>query len=502
MTVSRSRNYLKGLASGYVVTISTVAVGLFMVPFTLRFLDREQYAIFTLAGDVLMWLGLLEIGITAVLNVRAAQMSGGPQAAKLNQLASTTFVAQCVIAGCIGLLGLAVSAEFPAFFGLRPDLYRDATNLMLLLVAGSALQVGTQTFSAILVAHQQIHIDNLIRLVLLVLRTGMTIAFLEHGLGLLSLGLAHVLAVAISGMLAVARVFRLLPTLELNLRHFDLPLLKQTTGTGIWFSLGGLAGILIMNLDKILSAKLVGIEVVTSLALTGRLYAIGWTLLQQVANTARPALAQMIGAGQRDRAMSKYTQLRFLTMGMALVTASSIWACNGSFVRWWVGEPNYAGTLVDTLLAANLLAHAWSLPNRAILVAGLAYIPQNAISRFAEGILNLALSVALGWIYGLPGVIAATALAAACVSVWYFPSLTVRYFETTWAKLYADTGKRLLLLAVFVVAGAAAGRWVSLSVTGFAGAVVAAMLCGCIGAVGAIVTADKALVGRLRHLQW
>jgi O-antigen/teichoic acid export membrane protein len=496
--MSRSRNYLKGLASGYVVTIATVTVGLFLVPFTLWFLDREQYAIFTLVGDILMWLGLLEIGITAVLSVKAAQMSSGVNSEKINQLASTTFFAQCVIACCIGLLGLVVSSAFPTFFGIRTDLYSDATNLMLLLVVSSVLQVGTQTFSAILIGHQQMHVDNLIRLALLLVRTGMTVVFLEQGLGLLSLGLAHIMAVAISCTLAVVRVFRLLPGLELSPRHFDLQLLKQITGTGIWFSLGGLAGILIMNLDKILTAKLVGIEVVTSLVLTGKLYALGWTLLQQVANTARPAFAQLLGAGERERAMSKYVQIRFLTMSMALVTASSIWVFNGSFVRWWVGEQNYAGTLVDTLLAVNLIAHAWSLPNRAILVAGLAFIPQNSSSRFVEGILNLALSVALGSIYGLPGVIAATAIAATCVSVWYLPSLTVRFFETTWAKLYTDTLKRLVPLLLFVLVGVVLGRWVSVSIIGFGGAVAAAVLTGLIGLLGSLSTVDRKLLRNLR----
>ena len=51
---SRTGNYLKGLASGYLATLATILVGLWLTPFTLRFLDREQYAIFTLASDVLM----------------------------------------------------------------------------------------------------------------------------------------------------------------------------------------------------------------------------------------------------------------------------------------------------------------------------------------------------------------------------------------------------------------------------------------------------------------
>lgn len=46
MQPSRTRNYLAGLLTGYTVTFVTVAVGLWLTSFTLRFLDREEYAIF------------------------------------------------------------------------------------------------------------------------------------------------------------------------------------------------------------------------------------------------------------------------------------------------------------------------------------------------------------------------------------------------------------------------------------------------------------------------
>src|SRR5215475_9924002 len=94
---SRTSNYVKGLTTGYAATFSTIAVGLWLTPFTLRYLDREQFAVFTLASDLLMWLGLLDIGITSGLNVKAAQLSGRPDQEKLNRLASTAFYTQNLI---------------------------------------------------------------------------------------------------------------------------------------------------------------------------------------------------------------------------------------------------------------------------------------------------------------------------------------------------------------------------------------------------------------------
>lgn len=447
---TRTQNYLKGLASGYVVTFATVTVGLFLVPFVLRYLDREQYAVFTLAGEVLMWLGLLELGVTAVLTVKAAQLSGKPNQEELNRLASTTFFAQCGVALLIGLVGSFVTVVFPDFFGLRPDLQRDATLVMALMVVGAGLKVATQTFSSLLIAHQQIHIDNAIRLALLVIRTALTVWLLALGYGLVSLAIAHLVAVIATGLLAVLRVYRLLPDLRLGWRYFSWDILKQTGGTGVWFSLGGLAGILIMNLDKIVTAKVVGVEMVTTLALTGRLYILAWQLLQQVTNAARPALAQIVGEGQMDMALKKYKQFLSLNSFLALVAAFGILSANGRFVTWWVGGENYGGIWLDSFLALNFVLHAWVLPSRAMTTATLRYVRENSISRCVEGVLNLIFSVVLGRVFGLPGIAVATTIAAIAVSLWYLPILVGRIFGKPFKVI---VGLQSLRLTVGIVVG-------------------------------------------------
>ena len=301
MQPSRTRNYLAGLGTGYAATLVTVAVGLWLTPFTLRFLDREEYAIFALAGDILMWLNLLDIGITAGLNVQAAQLTGRPDQDRLNRLASTAFFTQMVVVGLVLTAGLGIILIFPSFFHVRPELQTEAMALVALLVVRTAIGMGTQTFSGLLVAHQQIHIDNLIRLCLIIVRTGITVLLLLAGWKLLSLGLASVVAACVTGFLAMWRCFRLLPGLTIRYRLASWKVLRSLGNLGIWFSLCGLAGIFIQSLDTIVAARLISLETVTTLSLTGRVYALSAGLLAQITNTARPALGQLIGQGKLRR---------------------------------------------------------------------------------------------------------------------------------------------------------------------------------------------------------
>ena len=62
---SRTWNYMKGLVTGYAATLATILVGLWLTPFTLRFLDYEEYGIFALAPAVVMWLAFLDLGMSA-----------------------------------------------------------------------------------------------------------------------------------------------------------------------------------------------------------------------------------------------------------------------------------------------------------------------------------------------------------------------------------------------------------------------------------------------------
>src|SRR5204862_5578763 len=122
------------------------------------------------ASDLLMWLGLLDIGITSGLAVQAAQLSGKPDGERLNRLASTAFFTQNLVVLAILVVGGIMALGFPHFFSVRQNLHHATSVLMGMLVLGSAITFSTKTFSALLVANQQIHIDNLIRLALVATR--------------------------------------------------------------------------------------------------------------------------------------------------------------------------------------------------------------------------------------------------------------------------------------------------------------------------------------------
>lgn len=466
---SRMWNYVAGLSSGYVLTFATIAVSLWLTPFTLSFLDREQYAIFTLTGDVLMWLALLDLGVTAGLRAQAAQLSGRPDKEKLDRLASTAFFTQNFVVVAVLLGGCALAWAFPHFFHVRPELQRDSVILVGLMVLGLCVTMATQTFSALLVANQQMHVDNGISLLNLTIRSVLTVVLLKAGWGLYSLAAANVAARVTSSTLAVVRTFRTLPGLRIRRSLMSWDVLKQIGHLGIWFSLGTLAGIVNSSLDGLMTGKIVSVSTVTTLALTGRLYSLSKILLGQITDTARPMLGQMLGQKDQVLALRTYRHLFTLSTGIAVVAATSIWAGNGSFVTRWVGPGNYGGIELDIALGLNLIFFAWLLPNRATLTAGL-IVRAPVICRIIEGVVNLGLSVLLGMRYGVFGVVIASAIACLVSSWWYLPLLTARMFGRPFLRFIWDDAARVLVLMACLFPIAFFVQHVAVRISGFTGA--------------------------------
>jgi O-antigen/teichoic acid export membrane protein len=478
---SRTRNFLAGVFSGYVLMIANVAVGLWLTPFSLRFLDREEYAIFTLLSDVLMWLGLLDLGITASLRAQGAQLAGSPDQHRINRLTSTAFYAQMGVVIAVLAVGSALGLAFPEFFRIRADLHHEATYLMLLMVLTLGITMATQTFSALLVANQQIHVDNAIGLLTLIIRSVLTIVLLLYGWGLYSLAIANLVAKVFGSSLAVVRIFRLLRGLEIKWRYVSWQNFKDMGRLGIWFSIAGLAGIVISGLDRIVTAKLVSVETVTTLALTGRIYIFSGGLILLITDTARPMLGQLLGQNKMGEVIKIYRQLFAVSVGSAIVLGGSIWAGNGSFTARWVGELNYGGMALDFALVSNFVLSFWARPSRAVLSAGLIIRPQ-ALSLVVEGALNLGLSILLARSMGVFGIVFSTTIASILVSCWYVPLLTARMFGVRfWNFLWKDVS-RIFALAICLAPVAYTARVFAGTTSGYLGAALAAVATGLAGA--------------------
>lgn len=478
----RAHNYMAGVVTGYAVISLAVVVNLWLTPFTLRFLDRDEYALFVFSNDLLSWLVLLDLGMTMGLRSQAAQLTGRPdRLMMMNRLASTTFFTQLVLALLMFMAGGVVAAFAPRVFHVRVDLQGQASLLLLLLALGMLVNFATQSFSSLLFAHQQIHYDNLIRIAQLVARAVITVALLLNGWKVLSLAVASLVSVSLFSLLSVVRAYMAVPGLKISRGLASRALLwSDLKELHLWYAASNTAGAVIQSTDRIIAARMVSLASVTTLALTGRAYELALLLLTPLTAAAQPAVGQLLGEGKREAAFDAYKQLTLLSTGTGAVAALSLWSGNAAFVTRWVGAENYGSANLDALMMLNLMLFSWVMPHRMALIVGLRARPQS-LTRVAEGLLNLCLSVLLALRYGLVGIAAATALASALTSCWQLPRLAANYFGRGAREVLRETAAPLVLPLLALAALAACMRFFVAARGGYMSALLAMFTVGACG---------------------
>jgi O-antigen/teichoic acid export membrane protein len=437
------KSYFKAITSGYARIVLTILVGLWMVPFTLRFLTRAEYGVFAIAGDILVWLGLLQLGTGASLNSRAAQLIGKRDTENLSELASTAFVIQASAAMLTVIAGGVVSLTVDSWFQVDSSI--DGLKLVIfILILGASIRISAQVFNGLLVANKQIHINNYLGIGLFLFRTVLTVLFLFAGLRLFSLALSSLISTVVVSLIAFWRVRKNLPEIKLSLKKFRKEHVKDLLGNGIWFTIGGLAGILIVNLDRFMVGRFVSLEAVAAFIITGKLYFIAERVHGQVFNVMRPYFGQLHGQSKAEKLSELYHAAFSGSLLLSVLMASTIYLLNRWFISLWVGPEFYIGNTVSFLFALNFVLQSSVLPNRILLASTLFKMPQQNIARVSEGFLNLFFTILFARKWGLAGVLLGSVVATFLCSTVFMNVIARSFF-------YKMPSKGRSLLAYFTI---------------------------------------------------
>jgi O-antigen/teichoic acid export membrane protein len=490
---SRTHRYLAGLGSAWIATAVGAIAGLWLTPFSLRFLSREQFAVFTLAGDVLGWLAVLDLGITAAFIVLAARERKAPNPERLSQLASTAFVAQNYITlGALGVGALLIWL-IPPLLSIEAGLLREARELLAILLVGVAVTMLSKTFSALLIASQQSYVDNLLRVATVLLRTAFVALLLVKGVGLAALGLGNLFATLVTTGFAVWRVRRTLPMVRIERGRVSSGILRELLRPAGWTCLSTASALIIRSVDRLVAAGTLSLASVTTLLLTSRLFGLSSEILMQVPSTALPMLAETHGRNDPRQNLQTYHAVLNVSTVAAVLSAGALWAGNAAFVTAWVGAENYGGVWVDVLLALNLICFCFLWPHRAVLAASMVIRPI-AFARLAEGVVAGFLCWGLGRQAGLTGLVLGRLLAPLVTSIPYMSLATARFLGRSPARFLWEEALELARPIALVVPVALAGRYLADRIGGFPGAILGMAAVGLVAGGGLLTFGVRAEV--------
>jgi len=408
--IKRQQNlFEKALATNYLQFAIVALSGLWLTPYVLTFLTKAEYGVFAVFIDLIAWMKLVEI-TNGVTQSKLAHYYATKDLKEAVSLTASAFWSQVAAALFIVMLSLFVMFNFSLFIDLPSSIAHLKVAFMLVAIA-SAVDLSTQTFSAIIVASKRIYVDNLINILMFLFRIGLMVLLLEEGYKILSLAIANLIVSFLTAFIKLHRVKSMGHLFSIRLKDISKDKILFLYRNGRWFSLGSLAGLLIFNIDKIMAGKMLGLEYVTIYIITLKLYDLTEKLLSKSIGISRPFIAQLYAKKEYFKLKELFVFMdqfyTFLAWGLGFV----VLIVSADFIRWWVGSDLYGGDLLSFLMFVNFSLQAMVMPKRAFLAATLFEVKNQNIVRLFEGVVNVLLSIILIHYFELAGLLAASVLA-------------------------------------------------------------------------------------------
>ena len=409
---SRLRRFVGGLGLGYIHTIVTVAVGLWLTPYLLRHLGSHDYGLWLLGAQVLVYLALMDLGVVQLVPRDVAIAAGRAKGDHAELQAIVGQTARLVLwqVPPVALVGGLVVWFLPAEWA---PLQRPLAIVVIAFVVTFPLRV----FNAVLQGLQDLAFLGSVQLAAWAAGAAATIGGIATGLGLYSLSIGWVATQLVS---AIAGWRRLVTAhghvLPLRLPSLGVSQVRRQIGSGAWISVNQVAQVLLGGTDLVVIGKLLGPEAVVAYACTGKLLTMLANQPQMFMQMALPALSELRTAAPREHLFNvsrSMAQVMLLLSG-AIVTV--VLAINEPFVAWWVGESRFAGMgLTALLLGSMLLRHVNSTLLYTLFCFG--YERRLAMTSVAEGVVGLIVMLLLVPVLGLYGAVLGSLVSIACISL-------------------------------------------------------------------------------------
>ena len=179
--MNRNRIIALGTMLRVVAMAASSLVGFCLMPFLVHRLGDRMFGYWALIGAVLGYYGILDLGITPAVQFQVAKAVGGGDRESPNRTISTALVAFTVL----GLTALAITVVLAGYCPLYVKQASEVgavRTVLIILGLGCAIGFPSRVFLGAVNAHLRIDLNAAVTLLILVLRTLLTVAVVLQGM--------------------------------------------------------------------------------------------------------------------------------------------------------------------------------------------------------------------------------------------------------------------------------------------------------------------------------
>ena len=408
----RSRRFFGGLRLAYLYQALVMVTGLWITPFLLKHLGQHDYGLWLVGLQTLSYLVLMDFGIVAILPRTAAYATGHAISGKSHDLPEIIGRTARVV-----LYQTPIVAAAGAILWFLVPMGPAIRGPILVTVLGFALLFPFRIFQAVLHGLQELPYLGKLQFASWAISTVLMVILILRGVGLYALAIGWVAGQLIPSILSMYHLKTAFPHFfPTKLPKMDRKELFRSMTSGTWVSVAQISQVLMNGSDYIIIGKLLGPSAVVPYACTQKLIMVLANQPIMIMEMAAPGLSQMKTSESRARI---FQACNALTLG--LLSASGAVACvtlavNHSFVSWWLGESQFAGSAVTIAFVAAMLLRHWNNTSMYTIFA-FGHERRMALTTLGDGIVTLVTGVVLVHWFGIIGAPLGAMLGSCLVSL-------------------------------------------------------------------------------------
>lgn len=442
---SRTKNAGKNTASAFINKIVILLLTFVCRRIFIQYIGVDYLGINGLFANVLTLLSMADLGLGTAMNISLYKPIAEEDTQKLAALVHYFKKLYRIIAAVVLLIGTALLPFLKYIVNLDveiPHIYLYYYLFVLKNVVSYLFVYKT----AMIRADQKQYLINRIEVIVSIVRIALQIAVIVVFRMYLLYLLLELLSVLAHNVIASLVADKEYPFLKE--RHELEPEAKKSLFTDmISVSLYKVSWSLLNGTDNIIMSIIVG---TVSVGLYSNYHTITSSLetfIILLFSSLTASIGNLVATSSEERRYATFKSMQMVSFWLCAISVVCLYYLTQDFIAIWLGKQYALDHLTLIAIVANMffstcMRPVWTFREGTGMYRQIRYI------MFATAVLNIILSVWLGKVLGLAGILFATSLSKILTYFWYEPNLLYKnFFDRKPKYYYGNFFKNVLLLA-------------------------------------------------------
>ena len=452
MENSRLKNSALNFASGFLGRVLTILLNFAVRTIFIYCLNEAYLSVNGLYSNILTVLSLAELGFGSAMVYRMyapVAVKDYQKAAALLQFYKKVYI---IIGVVIFLLGLCVIPFMDYIIKDKPDISGLTLYYILFLVNTSISYWFSSYKASVLYADQKEYIKTNVQNTMAILQSGLQIVLLLLFRKYLLYLLIQLAGNIFLNLYVAHLVDKRYPEIQTyqgaSLSAEERVQIRKDTEALVLSRFGHVA---LNGTDNIIISAVVGVLWVGRLSNYTLICDSVTSVLCQITAAITGSLGNFFATEDKHAGYALFKKVEFLNFWLYGFSFIALVTLLDPFVQIWAGERFVLGLPISIAIAINFFVAGY-MNTLWVFRSTIGLFKQGKFRPILVAILNIILSIFLGKLWGVFGVLFATFLSRAAISLWYDPLILHRYgFEVSCKPFFARYFRRVLLLTTILI---------------------------------------------------